>query len=186
MLPPGHFAAGYLTASLAIHFLKQVYPQVTEFHFLAVALFFSVAPDLDDFYAFFKIGRPIAATKDIDHRKFLSHAPFIHLLIAAIGFIGAKLLGSSDWQLYSILYLIGTWTHFIFDSFGYGIMWLWPKSTKLYALFRPNKRLNISENLAPFEYWIKFVEEYFKDPVFYIEISVILFSVLIFYQRNFS
>lgn len=180
MLPSGHFAAGYLTTKFAIAKLLAFYPQADQARFWWVGILASVLVDLDDFYAFIKIGRPIAATKEVDHRKFISHAPLLHLGIAAAVFGIATLLGSNDWRLYSILYLVGVWTHFIFDSFGYGIMWLWPFDSKLFSLFNANKRLDVPDNLPVIAYWVRFLKEYLRYPPFILELLVISAALFVY------
>ncbi|MCL5435571.1 MAG: metal-dependent hydrolase [Patescibacteria group bacterium] len=178
MLPPGHIAAGYLTTRIAIAELLTFYPQAAASRFWAVGILASVVIDLDDLYAFIRIGRPIAATVEVDHRKFISHAPFLHLFIAACGFGLASVFKSGDWQLYSLLYLVGTWTHFFFDSFGYGIMWLWPFDRKLYSFFNVNKRLAVSEKLPVVSYWLRFFREYLRYPPVLIEISLLIIALM--------
>lgn len=181
MFPPGHLAAGYLVTEFALTKLSALYPGTAQLKFLAVGILASVAVDLDDLYAFIRIGRPIAATRDFDHRKFITHAPALHLAIAALGFTLAQFTGSIDRQLYAIVYLLGTWTHLFFDSFGNGIMWLWPISRRLYSFFASNKRLNVPESLPTVVYWQKFLIEYSRSLVFYLEILVIIAALLNFY-----
>lgn len=178
MLPPGHLASGYLATKLAILKLSALYPQASQARFWAVGILASLVIDLDDLYAFLRIGRPIAATAAVDHRKFVTHAPLVHFGIAILGFGYAWLSGSSDWQLYSILYLLGTWTHLFFDSFGYGIMWLWPFDKKLYSFFNPGKRLAVPEELPIISYWLRFFREYLLYPPVLVEISLLIIALI--------
>lgn len=179
MLPPGHFAAGYLTSKLFSLSLLQFYPEAGQVRFLAVGILASVLVDLDDLYAFFKIGRPIAATADIDHRRFFTHAPALHLGMSMVVYGFAVRFWSTDWQLYALFYWLGTWTHFFFDSFGNGIMWLWPASRKLYSFFSAGKRSDVPEKLSTLAYWAKFFREYLRYPPFILELCVIILAFVV-------
>jgi hypothetical protein len=179
MLPTGHFAAGYLTTKLALTTLLPAFPQALDTRFWVVGLVASVATDLDNFYFFAKIGSFLGGTKDQTHRDLPSHAPMLHLAISVVAFGLATILGSSDFQLYAIVYLTGTWTHFLFDSFALGLRWLWPFSKKLYAFRDAGKDLDIQET-SFFPYWITFIKLYTRSFVFFIEVIVILSAAIVF------
>ena len=136
----------------------------------------SVLVDLDEFYAFHKIGRPIGENDKINHRKFISHAPLLHLGIGVLGFILSTIFGSIDFQIFAIMYVVGMWTHFFFDSFGYGIMWLWPFTDKLYAFRHRENRMKIRGS-SVFGYWKRFLIVYSRDFVFYLEALVIILAI---------
>ena len=179
MLPTGHFAAGYLTTRLTIASMIAIYPQAGDPKFWVVGLIASVLPDIDEFLVFYKVKRFTGDNKVI-HRKFVSHAPLLHLLIGAIAYLISSVSGSQDFQLYSILYVVGTWTHFLFDSFRYGILWLWPFSKEIYSL-RAKERNFIVTNKSFFAYWFEFLRLYSKDLVFYLEIIVIVTALIVFF-----
>ena len=176
MLPSGHFAAGYLTSKLAIGSIVPIYAQANDARFWAVGILASVLVDLDEFYAIRKIGRPIGENDAVNHRKFITHAPFLHLIIGAVGFILATLFGSTDFQIFAIMYVVGMWTHFFFDSFRYGIMWIWPFTNKLYAFRYTGKRMDI-QGKTVLGYWKRFAVVYSRDFVFYLEALVIIGAI---------
>ncbi len=177
MLPSGHLAAGYLTTKLALDSLSKFYPQANDPRFWAMGMVAAIIVDLDSFYAFFKIGSPIGSSKDINHRKFLSHAPLLHLGIGTLIFGAGRLLHYSDWELYGILYAVGMATHFLLDSFGLGLMWLWPFKNELYAFRRAGKDFETASETV-FGYWRDFLKDYIRDFVFYLEAAVILSAIL--------
>jgi hypothetical protein len=180
MLPTGHFAAGYLTTRLTIASLIATFPQGSEPKFWAIGLIASVLPDLDEFIVFYKVKRFTGDNKVV-HRKFISHAPLLHLAIGSVALLVSTVLGSQDWQLYSILYVVGTWTHFVFDSFGYGILWLWPFTNRLYSVRARERNFEISEKRF-LQHWLQFLKKYSQDLVFYLEILVIVIALITFFK----
>ena len=182
MLPTGHFAAGYLTSSFAISSLINLYPQANDPKFLTLALFASIAPDLDEFYAFYVAKGFWFKRKDkaVIHRNYLSHAPLLHFFLGAVVFVAGLIAGSRNLQLYAILYAVGTWTHFFFDSFRYGVKWLWPFSQKIYAFRKPGEEMPKIEAKGFFDYWIGFLKLYIRDLVFYMEVIVIVIALLVY------
>jgi len=179
MLPFGHFAGGYLAASATAAALSGAFLQAADPKFIWVAIAASVLVDLDDVVAFVKIGRLIARTKSVDHRKFFTHIPLVHFAVSLLVAAGGYWAGSVDWRLFAIFYFVGTFTHLFLDSFGYGVMWRWPFSSRLYAFSRAGKDFDIPTTLPVVEYWKTFVKEYLKTPVFYLEAAVIVFALII-------
>jgi len=183
MLPTGHFAAGYLTTKLSIAALLPYYAQAGDSRFWVVGILASILTDLDDFYAFKKIGRMTSDNRKegrVTHRKFISHSPLLHLAIALVGFLTGLLFSSSDLQIYSTVYLVGTWTHFFFDSFAYGIMWLWPFNNRLYAFRNTEVDFDIPETeFWPF--WTKFLKLYTRSLVFALEMMVIATAAIVYF-----
>jgi len=178
MLPPGHIAAGYLTAKAL---LKIIHPQITaaqQNHLLAWGMFFGFAPDLDTFYTFFKVKAFTGSTQEKNnHRHFLSHAPVLWLIAGLLIYF----LAPSEYiKLIGLLVWLGSWSHFLLDSIEYGIMWLWPFSKKQYAL----KRINIVVGRKQFwGYWIDFLKVYTTRYSFYLEIIVILTAIIVYFNH---
>lgn len=172
MLPPGHIAAGYLAAKIAGHFI----PALNSPKYLALTSFFSFFPDLDYFIAFARTRKWII-DKQISHRDFPTHAPLLYLLVFSIWYV---VFGQT--RLLAWTFLIGTWSHFILDTFSAsGIPWLYPFTNKRFGLTLDLRNLPSTENF--FEYWLEFVKEYAKTAVFKAEllISVIALIFLIFH-----
>lgn len=175
---PGHFAAAYLTTRLTISSLIDKFPQIDGYQFWAVGMLASLLVDLDELYAFHKANKPILGLKEYSHRRFITHAPFLHFGIGLLGFVLGLVFHQQNWQLYSVLYVVGTWTHFFFDSFSYGIMWLWPLNSKVYAFFHRLVEYEIHAKNV-FDYYAKFLIRYLKDPVFIFEMMVVTFALLV-------
>src|SRR5258707_1017416 len=126
MLPPGHIAAGYLTAKVLLHFSHEGLTQVQQTRLVWWAIFFGFAPDLDMFLSFFK--EKALVVKNVNknnHRRFYSHAPVLWLITGLMIYIFAS---TPYFKIFGLLLWLGAWSHFILDSIDYGIMWLWPFS----------------------------------------------------------
>lgn len=183
MLPPGHIAAGYLVSLGVAQLLVHNYRLLDDPGLIAFGALVAAAPDLDLFYKFFQVKR-FYLDKESDnerttHRRLISHAPLIYLAVAAIAF----LLGSDLVKALSIMFLAGTWSHFILDTSGYGIAWLYPFSSKLFTL-KPINEETRSNGSGFTDYWMKFLNFYSRRPEFYLEILIILLAVYVFFRIN--
>ncbi|HYV33822.1 MAG TPA: metal-dependent hydrolase [Candidatus Limnocylindria bacterium] len=180
MLPPGHIAAGYLTGYALLKFAHPNISPAEAQQLLLWTTFFGFAPDLDSFYAFYKQGSMrAAANPNVNHRKFLSHAPVLWLIAGLLIYFFApsvyiKYIGLALW--------LGSWSHFLLDSIEYGIMWFWPFSNKVYAL----KNREISYRLDEknfFKHNWQVVVLYSKHLSFYLEILVVLSALIVFFHH---
>jgi membrane-bound metal-dependent hydrolase YbcI (DUF457 family) len=179
MLPPGHIAAGFLTAKALLHFTGQGLTQTQQNHLLWWGIFFSFAPDLDSFISFakeksFAVRNPAKN----NHRKFVSHVP---ILWAIAGFLIFFLSRTQYFKVFGLILWLCSWSHFILDSIEYGIMWLWPFNKEKWAL----KDRGIDKPIVGktfTEYWLNFLKFYITRWTFYAEI-IVLISVLFFIKR---
>lgn len=176
MLPPGHIAAGFLTAKALLHFLHPALSTAEQTQLVWWGIFFSFAPDLDMFLSFareksFEVRDP----KKNNHRKFISHAPLLWMLAG----LAVYFFSSSEYfRMFGLLLWLCSWSHFILDSVEYGIMWLWPFNTEKWAL----KDRGVDKQISGegfFGYWINFLKFYTTRWTFYFEI-LLLISVLFF------
>lgn len=176
MLPPGHVAAGFMTAAAAVKiFHPHLSPeQINQLYWWG--MFWGFAPDLDVFYAFFKIK---AFKINPEHREYATHRPLVWLVAGLLLYF---LSSSSFWRLNSVLMVAGSFSHFILDSIEYGIPWLWPFSSKLYALIRPGQKPAKIEADNFFSYWWSFVKTYITCPTFYCELIIIFVSALVYFN----
>lgn len=174
MLPPGHIAAGFMTAELILRVIKPDVGSVAHNQLVWWGVFFSFAPDLDVFYSFIKEKSfTVRSPLENDHRKYLSHVPVLWM-IAGLGFY---FLGQTEFlKVFGLLLWAGSWSHFILDSIESGIMWLWPLSVKKFC-FRKTEKLQIPEP-GFWGYWMKFLKLYSKYVTFYLELFII-FSALV-------
>lgn len=166
MLPPGHVAAGYLVSETA---LRAMHFKISNHQFQELVLwgaFFGFAPDFDFFIAFAKAHAFKIDLSKANHRKFPSHAPLLWLIAGAVIYFFAK---TDFGRAFGVILWLSSWSHFILDS-AWGIMWLWPFSTRLYPLpqkYYQDKILRAEaeereENRKPFlNYWFDFAKNYY-------------------------
>lgn len=179
MLPTGHIAAGYLASLGVANLLAHKFNPLDDPSLIVFGTLIAAAPDLDLFYKFWRVRR-FYFDKDSDnekttHRRLISHAPLLYLSLAAVAFF----LGNEFVKALSIMFLAGTWSHFILDSSGYGIPWLYPFSDKLFTL-KPINEETRSNGTNFTDYWIRFLGFYSRRPEFYLEILIIITAVIVF------
>jgi membrane-bound metal-dependent hydrolase YbcI (DUF457 family) len=179
MLPPGHIAAGFLTAKVLLNFTHPALSQSRQEQLLWWGMFFGFAPDLDMFLAFFKQrSLLVAGDKEVSHRKFYSHAPILWLIAGLLIYF---LSGELYVKYLGLLVFLGSWSHFLLDSIEHGIMWLWPFSTKVFALKNREVRLIIKEKNF-FKHSWQFLKFYSQKLSFYLEIIVIISALIVFFH----
>jgi membrane-bound metal-dependent hydrolase YbcI (DUF457 family) len=178
MLPPGHIAAGFLVGKALLKFIPLNFSELQQSQIILWTMFFSFAPDLDIFYSFFKEKAFVVKNLETNnHRKYLSHAPVLWLIVGLFIFFSfkstfVKILGLSLW--------LGSWSHFLLDSIEYGIMWLWPINRKVYAF----KDVELSQLIIEtnfFDYWFYSVKQYTKSLTFYFEVFIIFISIAVYF-----
>lgn len=166
MLPPGHIAAGFLSAKIASNFI----PALGEPQYLGLTAFFGFFPDLDFFLAFFKLKKFISSN-DVNHRRFATHAPLLYLFLFTVYY----LLFPDD-RIFAWAFIIGTWSHFLIDSFSAeGVQWLYPFSKKLYGL-PLDARISVKEQ-GFMAHWVEFVKVYSRVFSFKAEILLIIIAL---------
>ena len=175
MLPPGHIAAGFLTAEVLLKFAHPQLSPIQQNQLLFWGMLFGFAPDLDYFYVFFR--EHAFTVKDSgknNHRRFITHAPVLWLIAgSAIYFLSADVY----YKILGLLLWLASWSHFVLDSIEDGVMWLWPISSKQYA-FRHPANITIEENNF-FKHWWKFLVLYSQQRLtFYLEILIILIALI--------
>jgi hypothetical protein len=179
MLPPGHLAVGFLTAKLvtsSLHYDLTAYEK-NVLVFLGTLIAF--IPDLDFFLAFFKTKSFRIENDKVVHRKFVSHAP---LAWAFVGIMIFLLSPFQFWKAFGLLVWLCSWSHFIFDS-EWGIMWLWPFSSKFYPFskaFYAKKYLEKNRESSSFiKYWFYAVKNYYSKLSGVFEIIIILIALIV-------
>ena len=183
MLPFGHIAVGYLATQVLLRLTGANFSAHETSQLLLIGTTIGFIPDLDMFYTFAKVKKFFITDIDKDdHRKYLSHIPLVWL---ALGFI-IYFFGTNPFTKYvGLLLWLCSWSHFIFDSLGHGIMWLWPFSTRLIAL--DNRKFE--EDKYPrnfFGYWLSFIDEYITKAsmIFALEILFVLTALATFWLNR--
>ena len=180
MLPSGHIAAGYLAAYGALHLIK---PELASGQFAQLLFwgaFFGFCPDLDMFYAFSKAKSFTLPRKEINHRSYLTHRPLFWLGVGGLIFIPAVIYASAFWQMFALMVWLGTWSHFVLDSFKVGIQWLWPIKNNFYAFLTPGEREE-GPKTSFFRYWAWFLNYYARENrrTFLLEILILLTAAIV-------
>lgn len=182
MLPPGHIAAGYLTAKALLHF---AHPNITPWQTQQLTLwgmFWGFAPDLDAFWFAIKNRTLRIVSKDAlgkSHRNFFTHVPLFWLVTGlAVYFFNTDVY----WKYFGLLIWLASWSHMLLDTIVFGIPWLSPFSGKFYGLRRVDKAQPLPEpNII--NYAISFLKLYILEPTFYLEI-IIIFCAIGVYLTN--
>jgi membrane-bound metal-dependent hydrolase YbcI (DUF457 family) len=183
MLPTGHIVAGYLTAFGLIKVIRPEFSQAEINQLYMWGMFWGFAPDLDVFYYFLKNKNFLVSGQEAlkgSHRKYYSHAPILWLIAGLSVYF---LAGSVYVKMVGLLIWLGSWSHFLLDSIDYGIMWLWPFSSKVYALRNREVKFVIQERNF-FKHSFKFLQAYSKFWTFYFEILIILLGILVLVFSN--
>jgi membrane-bound metal-dependent hydrolase YbcI (DUF457 family) len=177
MLPPGHIAAGFLTAKALLHFSHGYLSASQQTHLLWWGMFFSFAPDLDNFVAFAKIHswwyKP--GMDNTIHRRFYSHLPILWLIAGLLIYFFSQ---SPYFKMFGLLLWLCSWSHFVLDSIEYGIMWLWPLNKEKWALKDRGVEKNISGK-GFFSYWINYLKFYATRWTFYTEIIILMLALFL-------
>lgn len=175
MLPPGHIAAGYLVGSALLKFANPALDQHQQFSILGWSMFWAFAPDLDVFYYFLKNRTMlIAGNTPANHRRYLTHVPVLWLVAGLLVCFLAPSL-----KYFSLSLILGSFSHFFLDSIDYGIMWLWPFSSKVYALKNREVKFTIEEKSFLPHIW-HFLKLYSKTLTFFCEILILLLAVIVY------
>ena len=180
MLPPGHISAGYLTAKTLLHFVHPNLSQTQLSHLALWGVAFGLAPDLDMIYACYKKGSyRVIGQNGVQHRKFISHAPILWLIAGlAVFFLSA----STYFKMFGLIIWLGSWSHFLMDSFDYGVMWLWPFNKKVFSVFNREMNFEIDGRKNIVAYFWNFVTLYSKLVTFYLELAVIIAALIIYFK----
>ena len=180
MLPPGHIAAGFLTAQALLAFTDHSFSSVQMAQLSFIGAFFRFAPDLDCFYSFFRLKRFTITDDDPSHRKYYSHAPMLWLITGLVIWFFA----SDPFLKYTgLLVWLGSWSHFLLDTIQHGVMWAWPFTSNIFAIKDRGMKFHIAETKF-FPFWFQFVKLYMTKAAlsFYIEIAIILVALFIAYS----
>lgn len=162
MLPPGHTAAGFLVATAVTHFLfPNLAPHQTN-TLLALGAFCGFAPDLDMFYSFWKNRGLTIHDPKTYHRGYLPHAPLFWLVLAILIFLVRH---DNFGTALALTVWLGSWSHFVLDSFNIGIRWFWPASNNYFSFCYPEEKA-FPETKNPFAFWWWFVKAYATEPTY--------------------
>lgn len=186
MLPPGHIAGGYLVSKAVLNLIPYSLSADQSTTLLYWGVFFAFAPDMDTFYSFLRSKSFTLKNKAANHRLYFTHTPLVWFFVGIIIFLLAQ---SPYYKAFGILVWLASWSHFLLDSIQYGIMWLWPFSTKLYRMFALNNS-ETNETLMSeisykkigfFEFWMRFLQIYLKAVRISLMLEILIIIVAIIY-----
>ncbi len=179
MLPPGHIAAGYLTAEALLHLTHPALSSAQTTNLLYWGAFFGFSPDFDEFVFFAQTkGLLVNPPAETNHREYYSHAPILWLIAGLLIYF----LAASTYVKYiGLLLWLGSWSHFLLDSIGFGVMWLWPFSRRQFALVSPGKKQHIAERNFWKHSW-EFLKVYSRTATFYVEIIILLTALIVLFK----
>ena len=180
MLWLGHIALGYLTSMLFLFLFGTDFSTNQANLTTLVVIVSALIPDLDAIYFYFKF-KSLRYQKKVSHRNWISHAPFLYLLIGLFFYF---LFNGSVYSYIGLAFIFGSFSHFIADSIEYGVMWFYPFSGKKYSLKNapPDSFLFYRKDKSSLRYyWDLLTKVYMKGATFYVEIiAVVLALVLLF------
>ncbi len=181
MLPPGHIAAGYLTAKVLTSSLQYnlTASQINELSLIGAIVGF--LPDLDFFFAFAKLKAFRIDNQVVNHRKLFPHAPILWLIAGLIIFF----LTSSDFgKALGLVVWLSSWSHFILDS-EWGIMWLWPATKRFFpfseAYYSRKYQFKQKEEKSFLKYWFNLVVKEYSSFRGSIEIFIVLIALIVLF-----
>ncbi len=176
MLPPGHLATGFLVGTIiAKYFVPNLDPEtIRQFGYWGA--FWGFAPDIDEFWFFYKNKNWLVCPDAKEyHRNYISHAPAFW---AILGLTVIYCSQSGYWWLMGYIMWFSSWSHFILDSYEYGIMWLWPFSSKLYAVKSAGVKSFVIEEKRFVPHSLLVLKAYSKTLVFKLEVVLIIVAFI--------
>ena len=135
MVLPGHISGGYIVTKAILSILHPSFSAAKINALLIIGTLSGELPDIDLVRLYFA-GKRSKTVMDEDHRNYITHTPLVWLCVAGIIFIVGMLMSSSFTKYLSLAVLAGSWSHLLLDSIEYGVMWLWPFSSKRYSLIK--------------------------------------------------
>ncbi len=144
-------------------------------------MFFGFSPDIDEFYYFIKNKNLLVSGEEgvrQNHRQYYSHAPILWLIAGLLVYLFARSVFVRE---LGMLLWLGSWSHFLLDSIEYGIMWLWPFSSTIYALKNREVKFVITERRF-LQHSIEFLKLYSKRLSFYLEVLIIISAIYIYFK----
>lgn len=176
MLLPGHLAAGYLTTNFLLYFATPALSLTEKDILMVLGTTVAILPDLDLLPHFMSQGS-VKLRAHISHRGYLTHLPLLWCLAG----LAISVFGSTATTIYlGLVIWLSSWSHFLCDSLGGRILWLWPFSTKGSGLFVFPEQIFDEKGTVPSYYRRLFMEHYMKHPVFWIETALILGALFLF------
>lgn len=176
MVLPGHLAGGYLATRALLSLSHAAFTPTQITALLIIGTLAGDGPDIDLLWFSFK-HRILRIEEEDDHREYITHAPIFWLVLSLIIVGIGYLAGSQFTEFIGWAILGGSWSHLIFDSIEYGVIWLWPFSKKRYCLRNVTEPEDLGEQGSIRRYWNYIVRVYPTRITFYAEILIFLIAL---------
>lgn len=184
MVLPGHLAAGYLTTFVVLKIASAWFSislSVSQtFWLFIIGTLLGDGPDVDAVFGILK-SRSLSPKGLDGHRKYVTHAPVLWLIAGLAIFFTARFFASDTWsgffQILGLLIWLCPWSHFLCDSMENGVMWLWPLTTRWFALKNPG-----GKNEDHPHDWRTLFSGYFKTPVAWVEGLLVILALIVFFN----
>lgn len=179
MLPPGHIAAGFLTAYGVLHFAAPTFTPSEANTLLVSGAILGALPDID-IIAFFKHRATLYFKGNDTHRRYITHAPLLWLIL---GLITAYIAPNPFLRAFGFLLWLAPWSHFVCDSIEFGVRWLWPFSSRYFSIVNSYPAHSCETQRSVWRHYWCIIRTYAgKSKTFPFEIALILASLGMLWQ----
>ncbi|MBI2888880.1 MAG: metal-dependent hydrolase [Candidatus Liptonbacteria bacterium] len=175
MLPPGHIAAGFLTAYGVLHFTQPAFAAGDMNTLLVSGAVLGALPDID-ILPFFRRQATLYFNGSDTHRRYITHAPLPWLIL---GLIIAYAASNPFLRALGILLWLAPWSHFLCDSIEFGVRWLWPFSHRYFSITDYPKHNCEAERSLRRHYWCIIRTYAGKSRAFPLEVMLILAALVV-------
>jgi hypothetical protein len=172
VLLPTHLAVGYVLGELFADFVRRRWAGSRVSNRIVITtMLFAILPDVDVLWWAIKKGAGGLGGSLGGHHMYATHVPVFYLLAAVIAHLFVHCRSSGGLLITAAL--LGSMSHFVLDSFliGWGIMWLYPFSSRL-----------IGWNVVTYRYGAiwgdRWLQHYLVHPFALIEYGLILLALI--------
>ena len=175
MVLPGHIAAGYITAFTLVTTLGYSFTPSEYTLLLTAGALLGDAPDADVIFSFFKKkSTDVSSLKG--HRDHITHIPLLWLILGLSVCIIGTASSSDVIRTIGLLLWLCPWSHLLCDSIltDTGVRWLAPFNQKHFMILKKEPSAFPSN-------WKNLFVNYAKNPLCYLELSLVILAVIIFF-----
>lgn len=179
MVLPGHLSGGYLITKGVLSLLHPAFSVTKINTLLLIGTLAGEFPDIDLIFFYFA-GKNPKIGKDEDHRDYITHTPLLWLIISGLISLTGILISSSFIKYLGLVILCGSWSHLLLDSIEYGVMWLWPLSSKRYCLTKKVPEANTVAAPGSLQSHLQYMKgAYLKTWSFWAEIIITVVALIV-------
>lgn len=177
MVLPGHLSGGFLTTAALLSVLNPSFSQGELTTLFVIGTLSGDFPDIDLFF-FSLHSKFFNKTSAKDHRDYVTHTPIVWFFISAFISILGVLFSSAFLEYLGLTILCGSWSHLMFDSIEYGVMWLWPLNRTRYKIFKKTPKDTVTAKPGSMLSYIQFIKgAYLHTWTFWAELIVTVAAI---------